>query len=111
MLAGVGKLGIRGIGGRTYIAPTAASLLDGELFGFALDFCLNSYAIKTTSNAELIQLQLGDEWNGLALDFTTNLELMRISTGAEELMGPGPDDQENYAVGLDFTDNTSALRY
>jgi len=51
MLAGVGKLGIRGIGGRTYDTPTAASLLDGELFGFALDFCLNSYAIKTTSNA------------------------------------------------------------
>ena len=111
MLAGVGQLGRRGVGGREYETPTAALLLEGELFGFALDFCLNSYAIKTTSNLELIEIQLGDEWNGLALDFTTNTQLMTVSKGAETLMGPGPDAQENYAVGLDFTDNTSALRY
>lgn len=112
MFAGVGKLGLRGFGGGGgYVTPTAANLLGDELSGFALDFLLNSYAVRTVTSAELIELQLGDEWNGLALDFTTNLYLNQItSSQAEQLLGPGPDDQEPYALALSFTDNTSALR-
>lgn len=114
MFAGVGKLGLRGFGGGGgggYTPPSAADLLGAELSGFALDFLINQYAVRTVTSSELIELQLGDEWNGLALDFTTNLYLNQItSSQAEQLLGPGPDDQEPYALALSFTDNTSALR-
>lgn len=112
MFAGVGKLGLRGLGGSgEYTPPSATDLLVDELSGLALDFLLNSYAVRTVTSVELIELQLGDEWNGLALDFTTNLYLNQItSSQAEQLLGPGPDDQEPYALALSFTDNTSAMR-
>lgn len=94
-----------------YVPPTAADLLGTELSGFSLDFLLNSYAVRTVTSAELIALQLGNEWNGLALDFTTNLYLNQItSSQAEQLLGTGPDTQEPSALGVDFTDNSLALR-
>lgn len=114
MFAGLGKLGLRGFGGGGgggYTPPTAADLLAGELSGLALDFLLNSYAVRTVTSAELISLQLGNEWNGLAMDFTTNLYLSNVtSSQAEQLLGTGPDTQEPYALALSFPDNTSAMR-
>lgn len=65
--------------------------------------------ISTKPSADsLILLQLGNEWDGLALDFTSNLQLMRISTGAERLLAAGPSSVET-AIGMDFTDNTYAI--
>ena len=112
MFARVGKLGLRGFGGSGgYTPPSAADLLAGELSGFSLDFLINEYAVRTVTSAELIALQLGDEWNGLALDFTTNLYLNVVtSSQAEQLLGPGPAAQEPYALALSFTDDTSAMR-
>lgn len=91
--------------------PTAAvSLLGSELDGFTLDFLTDTTAIRVTSANEKLLLQLGDVWDGLALDFTSDLYASRISTGAERLLGTGPDTQEPSALGVDFTDNTLALR-
>lgn len=54
---------------------------------------------------------LGDEWNGLAIDFTSNTYLVRVSTGAEALFGPGPvASAAETGVALDFTDNSSAMK-
>lgn len=96
-------------GGGSY-GPDAVVLLDGELAGVSLDFLTNTYAVRTVSDGELLLLQLGNEWDGLALDFTTDLVASRISLGAERLLGTGPDTVEPYCLGLDFTDNTSAVR-
>ncbi len=60
------------------------------------------------STGSLILLQLGNEWDGLALDFTSNLQLMRVSTGAERLLAAGPSSVET-AIGIDFTDNSYAI--
>lgn len=93
-----------------HIGSGAAALLGSELSGFTLDFVGNTYAVRTVSDSELLLLQLGNEWDGLALDFTTNLVASRVSLGAERLLGTGPNTIEPYGLGLDFTDNTSALR-
>lgn len=90
--------------------PDAAALLGSELSGFTLDFIGNTYAVRTVSDSELLLLQLGNEWDGLAIDFTTNLVASRVSSGAERLLGTGPDTIEPEGFGLDFTDNTSAVR-
>lgn len=95
-------------GGRSSVDP--AALLGSELSGFTLDFLSDTYAVRTVSDSELLLLQLGNEWDGLAIDFTTNLVASRISAGAERLLGTGPDTVEPYCLGLDFTDNTSAVR-
>jgi hypothetical protein len=98
------------MGGGSGGASAAESLLGSELSGFTLDFLTNTYAVRTISDGELLLLQLGNEWDGLALDFTTNLVASRVSLGAERLLGTGPDTVEPYCLGLDFTDNTSAVR-
>lgn len=51
---------------------------------------------------------LGNEWNGLSLDFTDNTYAMRLSQGAETLLGAGPNSTE-VSFGVDFTDNTYAV--
>ncbi len=98
------------MGGGSGGASAAESLLGSELSGFTLDFLTNTYAVRTITAGELLLLQLGNEWDGLAIDFTTNLVASRISLGAERLLGTGPDTVEPYCFGLDFTDNTSAVR-
>ena len=52
---------------------------------------------------------LGNEWRGLAIDFVTNSYVIANSTNAETLLGSGPGSAET-AFGLDFTDNTYAVR-
>lgn len=52
---------------------------------------------------------IGNEWNGFSLDFVTNTSVVRTSSGAEALLGSGPYNPEA-GMGLDFIDNTLALR-
>lgn len=83
--------------------------LGSELSGLSLDFLSNLCALRTTSNNELILLQIGNEWNGFAMDFTTNYYAINRATGAETLLGTGPIAEEVSGIGLDFTDNSSAI--
>ena len=54
---------------------------------------------------------LGDVWEGFALDFLSNTSIFRVSLGAEELFGPGPiASASETGLGLDFLDNSSALK-
>ena len=51
---------------------------------------------------------LGNEWSGFALDFLGDTYTIRTTNGAERLLGDGPGSAE-IGLGLDFTDNSSAL--
>jgi len=54
---------------------------------------------------------LGDVWDGFALDFLSDTYIVRVSLGAETLFGPGPIASANETgLGLDFLDNSSALK-
>lgn len=52
---------------------------------------------------------LGNEWRGLAIDFLTNTYEIHDATGAETLLGSGPDTASN-GLGLDFTDNSYVVQ-
>lgn len=52
--------------------------------------------------------QIGNEWDGFALDFVTNTYATRVSTGGERLLAVGPASLET-SIGMDFTDNTYAI--
>lgn len=84
--------------------------LGAELDGVSLDFLNNLCAVRTTSAEEKIFLQINNEWNGFALDFTTDLYAINRATGAEMLLGTGPISVEVSGIGLDFTDDSSAIK-
>lgn len=103
---------LAGSGGGGQIVPSGAeTLIAAELDGFAIDFLDNSVGVRLSDPLERLSIQMGNEWSGLALDFTTNLYQLNQAVGAETLLGIGPAGIEPAALGLDFTDNTSALRY
>lgn len=58
---------------------------------------------------EIVSDLIGNEWTGFTLDFTINGYALRKRVGAEGLLGSGPFSAEN-GLGLDFTDNTYAVR-
>ena len=54
---------------------------------------------------------LGDEWRGLSLDMTTNVSIMRQSTDAEVLLGPGPSSLETIRDAFSWRDNNKTAWY
>lgn len=54
---------------------------------------------------------LGDVWNGFALDFISNTYITRVSTGVEELFGPGPiASASETGLAFDFLENAFELK-
>ena len=54
---------------------------------------------------------LGDEWRGLSLDMMTNVSIMRQSTDAEVLSGPGPSSLETIRDAYSWRDNNKTPWY